>query len=103
VTEIVPGGAAFKSGRICVEDILISIDGHHVSFVPCLAALLRPYPCGVAHRGHTHTHTHTHGGVNLPARRAAAPSWKRVTFAPNGESAYLNPKPLPTLITLPKP
>ena len=40
VTEIVPGGAAFKSGRICVEDILISIDGHHVmmSFLPCPAA-----------------------------------------------------------------
>jgi len=30
VTEIVPNGAAYKSGRICVDDILISIDGHHV-------------------------------------------------------------------------
>jgi hypothetical protein len=39
VTEIVPGGAAFKSGRICVEDILISIDGHHVIAVPYRLAL----------------------------------------------------------------
>lgn len=30
VTEIVPQGAAYKSGRICVDDVFVSIDGHHV-------------------------------------------------------------------------
>ncbi|MGB1602517.1 MAG: PDZ domain-containing protein [Promethearchaeia archaeon] len=29
MTEIVPNGAAYKSGRICVDDVFVSIDGHH--------------------------------------------------------------------------
>ena len=33
MTEIVPNGAAYRSGRICVDDVLISIDGHHVTSI----------------------------------------------------------------------
>lgn len=46
VTEIVPNGAAYRSGRICVDDVFVSIDGHHVCALLATAVLCIRAHCG---------------------------------------------------------